>query len=825
MQRPAGSARSPRKARPARRARPALPEPLRRELAAVVVAALAALLGGALAGAPMGPAGRGTRAALVALFGVVAWAAPVVLAAVAVALLRAAPPPGGRSRAVGATLIVADLAGWASFLEPAGWAEAVRGRAGGGLLGTAVWSGLSAALGRFGGAVLLAAVGLAGLLLLTGSPLSTWLGRAWGPLRAFFVELKGALEDFLFEEEEEAPPAPGSDTRPAQPPRSPEGGGPPEAAAPGRAAAAGTAGPAAPEPAAGGEPAAGPFAAGEAAGGAVAAGGAEGLPGRPEAFEPPIPPRMPMSAPPEESPAGGAGAAGGPGSRAAGGRRRERGRDEAGIQLPPLDLLNRPAPARIAADREEDLRQEAALLEATLRSFGVETTLAGVYRGPAVTRFELQPAPGVKVARIVALADDIALALAAPEVRVVAPVPGKSVLGIEVPNKHVTPVTLREVLESPAFQNSRSRLTVAIGKDIGGRPIVATLDDMLHVLIAGATGSGKSVCINTLITSLLFKARPRDVRLLLIDPKRVELSGYEGLPHLLAPVITDPKKSAGAMRWLVREMERRYELFAEWRVRDIDRFNQAVLRDGSPALPYIVVVVDELADLMMVAPREIEESIQRLAQMARAAGIHLVLATQRPSVDVITGVIKANIPSRIAFAVSSQVDSRTILDMAGAEKLLGKGDMLFYPLGAAKPVRAQGAYVSERELERVLTFLRDQAGPEYVLEVGASLDDDEEAGDDEDDPLLPEAIRVVVENRQASVSILQRRLRVGYTRAGRLIDMMERRGIVGPYQGPKPREVLMTPETYARLYGFGARPDEAGGGPFAGPPSSSPGKG
>ncbi|MBX5465606.1 MAG: DNA translocase FtsK, partial [Clostridia bacterium] len=501
------------------------------------------------------------------------------------------------------------------------------------------------------------------------------------------------------------------------------------------------------------------------------------------------------------------------------------GREEGGVQLPPLDLLNRPAPARVPAEREEDLRREAALLESTLRSFGIETTLAGVFRGPAVTRFELQPAPGVKVARIVALADDIALALAAPEVRVVAPVPGKSVLGIEVPNKHVTPVTLREVLESPAFQGSRSRLTVAVGKDIGGRPIVATLDDMLHVLIAGATGSGKSVCINTLITSLLFKARPRDVRLLLIDPKRVELNVYEGLPHLLAPVVTDPKKAAGVMRWLVREMERRYELFAEWRVRDIDRFNQAVLRDGSPALPYIVVVVDELADMMMVAPREIEESIQRLAQMARAAGIHLLLATQRPSVDVITGVIKANIPSRIAFAVSSQVDSRTILDMAGAEKLLGKGDMLFYPMGAAKPVRAQGAYVSERELERVLTFLRDQAEPEYLLDVAGPLDEDEEAGDDQDDPLLPEAIRVVVENRQASVSILQRRLRVGYTRAGRLIDMMERRGIVGPYQGPKPREVLMTPETYARLYGAGGRADEPGGPPFAGPPSSSPGKG
>ncbi|MDI3317286.1 MAG: DNA translocase FtsK [Bacillota bacterium] len=820
MQRARGSDRTARRARSARPARAPLPEPLRRELAALAVGVFAVLLGGALAGAPMGPAGRGVRAALLALFGWVAWAAPLLLAAVALALLRASAPPGGRGRAAGAALLFADLAGWASLIRPGSWSQALAGQAGGGLLGTAVWAALRSGLGRFGGTVLLAAAGLAGLLLLTGSPVSGWAGKAASAARAFFAALWSALDDFLFEQVEEPPagvsPASGGPGTPAT--EVAEGGPRPE-----------------------GGVAARPLS--EAAG-VLPAGGSGPAPTEPPdspappAADLPIPPRMPMAAPAEDLLSGGAAEAGArpsagraapdgsgaPPGRAAAGRRREREGRATGIQLPPLDLLARPVPGRVGADREEDLRQEAALLESTLRSFGVETTLAGVYRGPAVTRFELQPAPGVKVARIVALADDIALALAAPEVRVVAPVPGKSVLGIEVPNKHVTPVTLREVLESPAFQNARSRLTVAIGKDIGGRPIVATLDDMLHVLIAGATGSGKSVCINTLITSLLFKARPQDVRLLLIDPKRVELSGYEGLPHLLAPVITDPKKSAGAMRWLVREMERRYELFAEWRVRDIDRFNQAVLRDGSPALPYIVVVVDELADLMMVAPREIEEAIQRLAQMARAAGIHLVLATQRPSVDVITGVIKANIPSRIAFAVSSQVDSRTILDMAGAEKLLGKGDMLFYPLGAAKPVRAQGAYVSERELERVLTFLRDQASPEYLLEAGAPLDDEEETTGEEDDPLLSEAIRVVVENHQASVSILQRRLRVGYTRAGRLIDIMERRGIVGPYQGPKPREVLMTSETYARLYGDGGRPDPSGGATPAGP-SSSPGKG
>ncbi|MBX6377699.1 MAG: DNA translocase FtsK, partial [Clostridia bacterium] len=478
-------------------------------------------------------------------------------------------------------------------------------------------------------------------------------------------------------------------------------------------------------------------------------------------------------------------------------------------RLPPLDLLPRPGRSR-QGRAVRDTEQKRRLLEETLRNFGVEARVLAVHHGPAVTRFEVQPAPGVKVSRIVGLADDIALSLAAPDVRIVAPIPGKAAVGIEVPNAQVSPVFLRDVLESEAFRNSSSPLTVAVGQDIAGQPVVARLDRMLHLLIAGATGSGKSVCINSLICSILFKARPDEVRFLLIDPKVVELSQYNGIPHLLVPVVTDPKRAAGCLRWLLKEMEARYRAFADAGVRDIAQFNAAVTgaaAGGSPErapYPYIVVVIDELADLMMVAPGEVEDAIQRLAQMARAAGIHLVVATQRPSVDVITGVIKANIPSRIAFAVSSQVDSRTILDAAGAEKLVGRGDMLFHPMGAPKPFRVQGAFIGEAELEALLAFVRRSGEPDYREEVMAEeVVSNRDGASGEDDRLLAEAARVVLEAGQASVSLLQRRLRVGYARAGRLMDLLEERGFVGPHQGSKPREILLTPEAYRRIFGGG----------------------
>jgi S-DNA-T family DNA segregation ATPase FtsK/SpoIIIE len=460
--------------------------------------------------------------------------------------------------------------------------------------------------------------------------------------------------------------------------------------------------------------------------------------------------------------------------------------------LPSLDLLAKPEP--VVGGRAPE--QRAKVLLETLRQFGIDARLADVRQGPAVTRFEVIPPPGVKVSRIVGLADDIALSLAARGVRMEAPIPGKSAIGIEVPNEDVAVVRLREVLESGAYLRSRSVLTVALGKDISGQPVVAALDEMPHLLVAGSTGSGKSVLINVLIASLLFRASPDMLQLLLVDPKVVELSAFNGIPHLVAPVVTDPKKASRALRWAVQEMERRYQVLATRGVRDIRRYNADPGDDGP--LPYIVVVIDELADLMMVAPVEVEESIARLAQMARAAGIHLVVATQRPSVDVITGTIKANIPSRIAFAVSSQVDSRTILDGAGAEKLLGRGDMLFHPVGEPKPLRLQGAFVQEQEIERLVAALRQGPPPdrppvEFVAE--------EEGGVTSDtDSLFQEALRIVVESRQASASLLQRRLRVGYTRAARIIDQMAERGYVGPQDGARPRDVYLTPEQFARLF-------------------------
>ncbi|MDI3269203.1 MAG: DNA translocase FtsK, partial [Bacillota bacterium] len=472
--------------------------------------------------------------------------------------------------------------------------------------------------------------------------------------------------------------------------------------------------------------------------------------------------------------------------------------DSLPYQLPPLSLLEAQEGRRRRG--KGDGGERAWALEKTLRSFGIQAKVVGSEEGPAVTRFEVQPAAGVKVSRIAALADDIALSMAASPVRVVAPIPGKAAVGIEVPNAEVRTVPVGSIIRQGAFQQSASRLTLALGEDVAGQPLVHSLERMLHLLIAGATGSGKSVCLNTILVSLLFKARPDEVKLLLVDPKRVELSVYEGIPHLLAPVITDPKKAAGALRWLLAEMGRRYELFAQTGARDIHRYNEGAAGSQREKLPFIVLVIDELADLMLVAAKEVEDSIQRLAQMARAAGIHLVLATQRPSVDVITGVIKANIPSRIAFAVSSQADSRTILDGGGAEKLLGKGDMLFYPMGASKPMRAQGAYISERELERVLEFVRGQGKPQFHQEIAAGSEAGEEE-EGEEDPLFLEALRIVVETRQASVSMLQRRLRVGFTRAGRLVDAMERRGYVGPHQGSRSREVRITPEQLDRLLG------------------------
>ncbi|MED4582119.1 FtsK/SpoIIIE family DNA translocase [Brevibacillus choshinensis] len=454
-------------------------------------------------------------------------------------------------------------------------------------------------------------------------------------------------------------------------------------------------------------------------------------------------------------------------------------------ELPGLHMLSRPKSS--GTGKDVDHTSNANKLVQTLKSFGVNATVSEVHRGPAVTRYEVQPATGVKVSRIVSLTDDLALALAAKDIRIEAPIPGKSAIGIEVPNSEVAVVSLREVLEAPQYQDAPGKLTVALGRDISGEPIVADLTKMPHLLVAGATGSGKSVCINGLIMSILFKASPEEVKLMMVDPKMVELNVYNGIPHLLAPVVTDPRRASVALKKVVAEMERRYNLFAKTGSRNIEMYNAQV--EGTP-LPYIVVIVDELADLMMVAPGEVEDAICRLAQMARASGIHLIIATQRPSVDVITGVIKANIPSRIAFGVSSMADSRTILDMGGAEKLLGRGDMLSLPMGASKPIRVQGAFVSDKEVEEVVRFVKEQQEVRYNEEMIPG-DVQEEQQPVVDDELYDQAVQIVSEAQTASASLLQRRLRVGYTRAARLIDMMEAKGIVGPYEGSKPREVRL----------------------------------
>jgi S-DNA-T family DNA segregation ATPase FtsK/SpoIIIE len=462
-------------------------------------------------------------------------------------------------------------------------------------------------------------------------------------------------------------------------------------------------------------------------------------------------------------------------------------------QKPPLELLSAASDER-SIDKK-NIKSSINVLEDTFSSFGISVKVKQVSCGPAVTRYELSPAPGVKISKILSLTDDLQLNLAAPGIRIEAPIPGKSAIGIEVPNSKILSVGLRNLLSSPVFKKIASPLAFALGEDISGNPVVGRLNDMPHLLIAGSTGSGKSVCLNSIIISILYNTTPDELKLVFIDPKMVELTVYNGIPHLLTPVVTDPKKASVILKWMVNEMEKRYKLFADRGVRDISRYNQM----AEQKMPYIVIVIDELADLMMVSPVEVEDSICRLAQMSRAAGMHLIVATQRPSVDVVTGIIKANIPSRIAFAVSSQADSRTILDIGGAEKLLGKGDMLFFPVGAVKPSRVQGAYVSDQDIEKTVEYIKSQGNVEENQQPNEELDIlFEQAEFDCDDNLFWEAVTVFVDSQKASVSLLQRRLRIGYARAARLVDMMEERGIVSELEGNK-REVLIDHNQLSQL--------------------------
>ncbi|MEG2051844.1 MAG: DNA translocase FtsK [Oscillospiraceae bacterium] len=482
-------------------------------------------------------------------------------------------------------------------------------------------------------------------------------------------------------------------------------------------------------------------------------------------------------------------------------------------KLPSVECLA-PPKATSNSNFSDELKQNAEKLVSALKSFGVETKIVDISRGPSVTRYELAPAAGVKISRITGLADDIALNLAASGVRIEAPIPNKAAVGIEVPNKIKSMVTLRELIEEPKYKTAKSKLNVALGRDIAGKMICADLAKMPHILIAGTTGSGKSVCLNSMILSLLYNATPDEVKLVMIDPKQVEFTIYNGIPHLLTPVVSDPRKASGALGWAVKEMLNRYKTFSDNNVRDIFGYNEACKsKPDAQKMPQIVIFIDELSDLMMAAPNEVEDAICRLAQMARAAGIHLVIATQRPSVDVITGIIKANIPSRIALSVSSQVDSRTILDMVGAEKLLGNGDMLFYPVGTAKPVRIQGCYTSDKEVEEVVRFIKDQEQSAYDEEVVQEIERQaaatgskkgsssisSEGGSEDSDELLPRAIEAVLEAGQASTTLLQRKLKVGYARAARIIDELEERGIVGPFEGSKPRKVLITKQQWFEM--------------------------
>ena len=480
--------------------------------------------------------------------------------------------------------------------------------------------------------------------------------------------------------------------------------------------------------------------------------------------------------------------------------------------LPSLDCLNLPKNNNVAGF-EAELKQNANKLVETLKSFGVETRIVDIARGPSVTRYEIQPAAGVKISKITNLADDIALNLAASGVRIEAPIPNKAAVGIEIPNKNRQSVTLREVIDTTTYKTAKSKLTVALGKDITGEFVYSDLVKMPHLLIAGTTGSGKSVCLNSMIVSILYNASPDEVKLLMIDPKQVEFTIYNGIPHLLVPVVSDPRKASGALAWAVTEMLTRYKTFSENAVRDISGYNSICESQGKKKMPQIVIFIDELSDLMMAAPNEVEDSICRLAQMARAAGMHLVIATQRPSVDVITGIIKANIPSRISLSVSSQVDSRTIIDSVGAEKLLGNGDMLYYPVGIPKPIRVQGCYLSDKEVENVVTFIKNQEQSVYDDDVmkeidrqaastGAKKKDVPTSDGDEDSPadeMLPKAIEAVIEAQSASTTLLQRKLKLGYARAARIVDELETRGIIGPYEGAKPRKVLISKQQWYEM--------------------------
>ncbi len=467
-----------------------------------------------------------------------------------------------------------------------------------------------------------------------------------------------------------------------------------------------------------------------------------------------------------------------------------RRQETSAYNLPTLDLLDAPPPIEDRKIRD-DFEENARILEETLRDFDIEAKVVECNRGPVITRYELEPAPGVKVHRITSLNDNIALAMKAQSVRIVAPIPGKGTIGVEVPNSSSAFVYLKEILTSKEYKEPKSKLKLGLGKDIAGAAVVADLATMPHLLIAGATGSGKTVCVNSLIMSILFNSSPEEVKFIMIDPKRVELAPFNGLPHLLAPVVTDSKRVASVLDWVVNEMESRYELFAKEAVRNIDLYNEK----NAAKLPYIIVIIDELADLMMVARQDIEGTITRLAQLSRAVGIHIILATQRPSVDVITGVIKANFPARISFKVASKVDSRTVLDMNGADKLLGRGDMLFIEPGASRPIRAQGSLISDKEIERIVSFIKSQREPQYAESI---LEGEKKVAFKkfEKDEVYEEAVKMILETQQASVSVLQRRLGLGYTRAARLMDMMEDEGIVGPYQGSKPRDILITLEEY-----------------------------
>jgi len=474
-------------------------------------------------------------------------------------------------------------------------------------------------------------------------------------------------------------------------------------------------------------------------------------------------------------------------------------------QVPPLSLLS-DSYAEDKTDTKLNIEENVKILESTFTNFGINAKVVGVIHGPTVTRYEIHPAPGVKISKITNLSNDIALSFAVASVRIEAPIPGKNAVGIEVPNRKRINVYLKEILQSSEFQNGKYKLPIALGIDIGGKPIIADLTELPHLLIAGATGSGKSVCINNIILSILYKLSPEKVKFLMIDPKRVELNIYNGIPHLLIPIITDASQAIKVLNWAISEMEKRFKIFAEAGVRNLDGYNEYVrnINNGTDSLPCIIIVIDELADLMLSSPVKAEESLCRLAQMTRATGIHLIIATQRPSVDIITGSIKVNFPSRIAFAVSTQVDSRTILDINGAEKLLGNGDMLFSPVGVSKPIRAQGAFVVEKEIRNVVSYLiKHSPSPEYeqeVLEYKKSKGLLREREEEEEDELFNGAVSIIINSKQASISILQRKLRIGYTRAARLIDVMEKRGIVGPYDGRNPRKILISNEDYLNKY-------------------------